>query len=394
MQGCDVLVVGGGPAGSSCAWALRRRGFDVCVLDRARFPRHKVCAGWITPGLVEALELDLDDYGRGRTLQPIHGFRTGVMGGREVVTTYPRAVSHGILRSEFDHYLLRRSGAAIAEGAALASLRRDGDAWVVNDHFRAPLVIGAGGHFCPVAHRLGARRTDDVVVAAQEVEFRMDDAQRRRCKVEPEVPELYFSGDLRGYGWCFRKGDVLNVGLGRADGREFPRHVRAFVDFLAARGRVPADVPSRWLGHAYLLYDSTRPRLVDDGVMLVGDAAGLAYAQSGEGIRPAAESGLMAASVVARAAGLYGRERLEPYRRGLVERFGRTRRMSLPLPARWVEAIGRPLLATRWFTRKVVIDDWFLHARLPALPREASASDVPEPAAGLPRTDRERNMLT
>jgi geranylgeranyl reductase family protein len=384
VQGCDVLVLGGGPAGSSCAWALRRRGLEVRVLDRARFPRHKVCAGWITPGLVESLQLDLDDYGRGRTLQPIHGFRTGVMGGPEVETTYPRAVSYGILRSEFDHYLLRRSGAAVVEGAALASLRRDADAWVVNDHFRAPLVVGAGGHFCPVARLLGARRTDDVVVAAQEVEFRMDHAQRRRCQVEPEVPELYFSGDLRGYGWCFRKGDVLNVGLGRADGREFPRHVRAFVEFLAARGRVPTDVPSRWLGHAYLLYDSTRPRLVDDGVLLVGDAAGLAYAQSGEGIRPAVESGLMAASVVAGAAGLYGRERLEPYRQGLIGRFGRTRRISLPLPSRWLGAIGRPLLATRWFTRKVVIDDWFLHARLPPLPSGAPASAVLEPAAGVP----------
>lgn len=383
MQRCDVLVVGGGPAGSSCAWALRRRGFEVRVLDRARFPRHKVCAGWITPGLVESLELNLEDYGRGRTLQPIHGFRTGVIGGPEVETTYPRAVSYGILRSEFDHYLLRRSGAAVVEGAALASLRRDGDGWVVNDHFRTPLVIGAGGHFCPVARALGARRTDDVVVAAQEVEFRMDDAQRRRCKVEPEVPELYFSRDLRGYGWCFRKGDVLNVGFGRADGREFPRHVRGFVDDLAARGRVPAGVPPRWLGHAYLLYDSTRPRLVDDGVLLVGDAAGLAYAQSGEGIRPAAESGLMAASVITLAAGRYDRERLDPYRQRLVARFGRTRRRSLPVPASWLGAIGRPLLATRWFTRKVVLDDWFLHARLPPLPTEP-ASAVLEAAAGGP----------
>jgi flavin-dependent dehydrogenase len=374
VQRCDVVVVGGGPAGSSCAGALRRRGFDVCVLDRARFPRHKVCAGWITPGLVESLQLDLDDYGRGRTLQPIHGFRTGVMGGPAVGTTYARPVSYGILRSEFDHYLLRRSGAAVREGAPLASLRRDGEAWVVNDELRTPLVVGAGGHFCPVARRQGARRTGDIVVAAQEVEFRMDAAQRRGCRVEPEVPELYFSRDLRGYGWCFRKGDMLNVGFGRADGRDFPRHVRDFAGFLAAHGRVPADVPARWLGHAYLLYDSTRPRLVDDGVLLVGDAAGLAYAQSGEGIRPAAESGLMAAAVIGGAAGDYGRERLDAYRQRLVARFGRSPRRSLPVPAAALAALGRPLLATRWFTRKVVIDDWFLHARLPPLPPEAPAS--------------------
>ena len=49
MDSCDVLVVGGGPAGSACAWKLRQAGLDVIVMDRAAFPRDKVCAGWITP---------------------------------------------------------------------------------------------------------------------------------------------------------------------------------------------------------------------------------------------------------------------------------------------------------------------------------------------------------
>jgi flavin-dependent dehydrogenase len=337
-------------------------------LDRARFPRHKVCAGWITPGLVDALGLDLEDYGRGRTLQPILGFRTGVVGGKDLDTTYARPVSYGILRSEFDAYLLGRSGAPVTEVNAAGAVRREGGDWVVAGALRAPLLVGAGGHFCPVARHLGARRTGDVVVAAQEAEFRMDAGQREACRVRPEVPELYFCADLKGYGWCFRKGDVLNVGFGRADGR----------------GRVPADLPARWLGHAYLLYDAARPRLFDDGVMLVGDAAGLAYAQSGEGIRPAVESGLLAAAVAADARGDYRRARLEPYRDALLERFGRRPRRAPPLPAGWLAAIGRSLLATRWFTRRVVIEDWFLHARLPALRAEAAPSGLFEAAAGVP----------
>ena len=71
MERCDVLIVGGGPAGSSCAWALRGSGLDVAVMDRSTFPRDKVCAGWITPPLVDALQVDLADYALGRTLQPI-----------------------------------------------------------------------------------------------------------------------------------------------------------------------------------------------------------------------------------------------------------------------------------------------------------------------------------
>jgi hypothetical protein len=73
---CDALVVGGGPAGSTCAAWLRQAGLDVLVMDRARFPRDKPCAGWITPQAVAAAELDLDEYGRARVLQPIRGLQT------------------------------------------------------------------------------------------------------------------------------------------------------------------------------------------------------------------------------------------------------------------------------------------------------------------------------
>src|ERR1700688_3890465 len=62
MRSCDVLIVGGGPAGSTAAWKLRREGVDVLVLDRERFPRLKLCAGWITPEVVRELDMDLGAY--------------------------------------------------------------------------------------------------------------------------------------------------------------------------------------------------------------------------------------------------------------------------------------------------------------------------------------------
>ena len=62
MQTADAIVVGGGPAGSSCAWKLREAGLDVIVLDRAKFPRCKLCAGWVTPEALSDLELDPRDY--------------------------------------------------------------------------------------------------------------------------------------------------------------------------------------------------------------------------------------------------------------------------------------------------------------------------------------------
>src|SRR5690349_12740904 len=75
VESCDVLIVGGGPAGSSCAWRLKQAGLDVLVLDKSVFPRDKVCAGWVTPQVTEALQFDLNDYKRrDRTFQPITGF--------------------------------------------------------------------------------------------------------------------------------------------------------------------------------------------------------------------------------------------------------------------------------------------------------------------------------
>src|SRR5579863_7443511 len=173
MDTCHCLIVGGGPAGSSCARALVRAGLDVLVLDKAAFPRDKVCAGWITPAVVQELELDLDDYRRERTLQPITGFRTGLIGGRQVATKYNRVVSYGIRRCEFDHYLLARSGARMQLGQSFKSLRRDQDQWIVNEEIRTPLVVGAGGHFCPVARQVAQPLDEQAVVLAQEIEFQM-----------------------------------------------------------------------------------------------------------------------------------------------------------------------------------------------------------------------------
>src|SRR5437899_231940 len=109
----DVVIVGGGPAGSSCAWRLAAAGLDVVVIDRAHFPRQKVCAGWVTPPVFDSLEVDLEDYRRGRVLQPLYTLSTGLVGGRSVQTHYDQPVSYGIRRYELDEYLLRRSGARL-----------------------------------------------------------------------------------------------------------------------------------------------------------------------------------------------------------------------------------------------------------------------------------------
>lgn len=372
---CDVLIVGGGPAGSTCARVLKSAGLDVLILDKSEFPRDKVCAGWITPQVVEELDLDVEDYRRNRVFQPIDSFITGMGEQANAAVNYDKVVSYGIRRCEFDHYLLERSGARLRLGEAWKSMERQADdgrsgRWLVNGEISAALVIGAGGHFCPVARLLGAHvGKEERAISAQEIEFEMNESQAAHCAVSGARPELYFCDDLKGYGWCFRKGDYLNVGLGREGNHRLADHVQTFARSLAAQGRIPADLPGKFKGHAYLLYAHASRPVVGDGVLIIGDAAGLAYTQSGEGIRPAIESGLMAAASVLAMNGDYRAEGLSHYEAALRSRFGERGEgpaLSM-LPFKVRLAVARTLMQTQWFARNVVLDRWFLHAQLPAL---------------------------
>jgi flavin-dependent dehydrogenase len=338
------------------------------VLDRAAFPRDKVCAGWITPQVVTDLGLDLAEYAQGRTLQSINGFRAGVIGrATDVTTSYDRTISYGIRRCEFDHYLLLRSKARLRVGESVTHIRRDGTGWIINNSIRANMLIGAGGHFCPVARMLNPDVRNAALVAAQEAEFAID-ANDAAFAVESQTPELYFSSNLDGYGWCFRKQNYLNVGLGLLDPRACSTATRAFVSFLQGRGRIPANASWKWRGHAYLLAEPRARRVLDDNVLLIGDAAGLAYPHSGEGIRPAIESGLMAAATILDARGTYARSHLTPYEQQLGARFGSSTRPRSPiLPASLTSALAVGLMRVPSFVRHVVLDRWFLRSGEPAL---------------------------
>ena len=369
MDSCDVMIVGGGPAGASCAWGLRKSGRDVLVLDRSTFPRNKLCGGWITPLVLDELEIAPERYAPGRVLQPISGFRLSAIGGPQVDIRCDRIVSYGIRRCEFDEYLLRRSGARIREGVPITSIERSNGGWLVNREIRARVLIGAGGHFCPISRYLGNKSAPAPVVA-QEIEFEMDPLQAAGSRISGDLPELFFCRDMRGYGWVFRKHNFLNVGLGRTDPHEISGHVKDFVGFLKKTRHV--EVPETGIaGHAYGLFGHSHRTLFYDGVLLIGDAAGLAYPESGVGIRPAVESGLIAAHTILSVEGNYSARKLALHRELLKARLQRERSrldtLSQLLPHAMREILGRQLLHSRSFCRNVVVDRWFLRVAEPRL---------------------------
>jgi flavin-dependent dehydrogenase len=370
------MIVGAGPGGSTCARALAGAGLDVQLFDKQVFPRIKPCAGWVTPAVVQRLGLDLDDYRQHLTLQPIMGFSTGTIGGRPLVTRYACPISYGIRRLEFDDYLLRRSGVA-CQFESVRRIVRERDRWVINDAVAAPLLVGAGGHFCPVSRHVRgqlarpegpveSKRLSEVVVVAQEAEFPMTAEQLKIKSFDAEVPEIFFCNDFAGYGWCFRKGEFLNIGLGRTSPENLTGHLKDFCRFLSDRHHVDlTDLPGGVRGHAYRLYADQKPLLSHEGVVLIGDAAGLAHPRSGEGILPAVISAQLAAGVIASNFPDVSAQTLTEYDHQLESELGRVPNLrSLDwLPLSWARFAAQQLMKSSWFARHVVLDNWFLNRK-------------------------------
>jgi len=359
----DVIVVGGGPGGSTAAWRLARAGLRPLLLDAAVFPRVKICAGWVTPEALADAQVDPQKYPL--TIQAFSACRFEFDGAR-TETRWRRPASYGILRREFDHYLLdraRAAGADVREGARVTAVTHEADGIRVvspRGTFTAPVVIGAGGHRCPVAQALGEVSGREEVVIAQESETRLAPEWVEALGKWWEAPELYVEPDLKGYGWYFPKGDVLNVGVGcvSGPGADLPRRRDALVSALRAAGRLPAALPiepSR--PPAYVVRRRAPRKLAGDRFCLVGDAAGLARDLSGEGIGPAIKSGILAAEAVEarlrRGAGLEG------YAAAIVRRYGSGEtgwlgRQLARIPDAWARVFVRAILNTEATRRHVV----------------------------------------
>ena len=364
MAGHDVIIVGGGPGGSTAAWRLARAGLRPLLLDAAVFPRVKVCAGWVTPEAMADVDVDPAKYPL--TIQAFSACRFEFEGARHE-TRWRTPASYGIVRREFDHYLLDRARAAgtdVREGARVTAVSREAHGVrVVSERgvFEAAVVIGAGGHRCPVAGAFGEVSGREEVVVAQESETRLPSDQVEALGTLFEAPELYVERDLAGYGWYFPKADVLNIGIGCVAGpnADLPGRRDALLQALRASGRLPADFPlAPFRGHAYVVRRRAPRQLAGDRFCLVGDAAGLARDLSGEGIGPAIRSGLLAAQAVE--AHLRHGTRLESYATEIVRRYGSGEagwlgRQLAKLPDACARILVRAALRTGATRRHVVL---------------------------------------
>ncbi|MGW2094937.1 FAD-dependent monooxygenase [Promicromonospora sukumoe] len=313
-----ILVVGGGPAGSATAIALRRElpGAHVTVVDKATFPRDKTCGDGLGPGARRVL----DGLGLSELLKPFHmpmSVAISGPGGVEALARGPLVEGHDLAgyvtpRLALDDLLLtaaRDAGAEVREGVSFEGATPAGDGRErvalsggsggsgsgseADGEETFDLVVGADGAYSAVRRAIGIERPD---MRHTHIAMRAYGTVTHSDKPVSDTLRFDFLESLLPvYGWVFPlPDDGANIGVGlpvKHLKRQTARHGRTlrdlfdlYVEDLERRGFSVSGVgkvATHQLPHAAARTPLTAPRRA---AVLVGDAAAMINPLSGEGI--------------------------------------------------------------------------------------------------------------
>ena len=298
----DVIVIGGGPAGSTAARRAAQQGASVLLLDAATFPRSKPCGGGVSEQAMSYLDFALDPS----------LFQADVFGARvhfedqTVEARAPFRIAVLTSRVELDAFLLGKAveaGVHVVQNARVTRAEHHPDYVAVHtssDIFQGRFVIGADGAQSVVAGLLRPRWPRSQYAVTYEF-----DVPRRPSRSESgdDLVDIYFGTAYMGYAWVFAKRDHLNVGLGALASRA-PNVKTAASEFYRALPDSGGHTRSeRRNAVGWLVPAGGHRRIVArDRVMLAGDAAGFVDPFYGEGIAYAILSGGEAGRLAGRAA--------------------------------------------------------------------------------------------
>ncbi len=329
--GAEVIVVGGGPAGSTTALLLARAGHSVLLLDKATFPRHKACSEYVNAGGVAVLdELGMLDDAMAAGAHRLTEMRIHSPEGGQFTAQFDRASpgrhAIGLSRYRLDAMLLdaaRAAGVTVMERthARNVSLQPGAPATVevssggTTTQLRAPLIVGADGHHSCVTRSLGLEQTRRWPRRIGLV------AHYRQVAGNNHGGDMYVTSD--GYaGLAPLEDGLTNIALVVPEARVQQRS--GSVDDLFEQRLAAIPELSRRLEGAVRLGN---PRGIGrlghrvrqpagDGYLLVGDAAGFLDPFTGDGIYEALRGAQLAAPVISRAlaAGDVSERALAPYR--------------------------------------------------------------------------------
>lgn len=327
----EVIVVGGGPAGSTIAAELAIAGHEVVLLDKARFPRHKACSEYVNPAGAKLLE----EMGLLEELRLAGAHRMEAMivhapGGHRFVADYARAelgrAALGLSRYRLDHLLLERAKAAgvtVRERSHVRAVIREhgrvsGIEASINGarvQIRAALVIGADGRNSVVARTLS---TDAAPVWPRKTGLI---AHYRGVTGLDRFGEMHV--DRHAYaGLAPLEDGLTNVAL-VADARTVNGRTGSIDEFFTGSLDAMPQVAQKLAGAERVggirgvgpMATRVR-RAAGDGYLLVGDAASFLDPFTGDGIYQALRAAHLAAPVASAAlrAGDVSTESLDPYR--------------------------------------------------------------------------------
>ena len=311
MPNYDAIVVGAGPAGSTCAYRLAEAGASVLLLERARFPRDKPCGGGVTGRAARLLPFGLDPVVEDvcTSVRMRLGYGSWIeRGNGEPLVAMTQ-------RRRLDSYLAEQAvdaGTEFRDGTRVERVDADDDGVAVSaggERLTARTLVGADGvnGICARALGLGGNQAIGVAIEGNVVYERLrTDGYRGRIALELGVVP-------GGYGWVFPKGDHANVGIG-GWAEEGPRLRTHLSRLCQAHGISPDDLEG--VRGYRLPLRSPRSVLARGRALLVGDAAGLIDPVSGDGMFEGFLSAKLAAEAVVDL--LSGREQaLDPYGRRL-----------------------------------------------------------------------------
>ncbi|MDO6485894.1 geranylgeranyl reductase family protein [Shimia thalassica] len=289
MTNYDILVIGAGPAGSAAATTAAAAGYRVALLDKASFPRNKLCGGLFTGRsrsyYREIFGEDFDTTGA-VTRDAIEFWHEGSRLARlEDVPPFNLTMRVKLDNTLFQHALA--AGADDWTGHAIAKI--DGGGVTLKDGTRlgASIIIGADGVNSIAAKHLFGKAFDTGTIGfGLEIE-----ASPAEQSPQDQPLRIDFASATWGYGWSFPKQGSTTVGVGglRSANPDMKDKMSSYLTSLGLDGDT-----KRFKGH-HLPFGDFRAIPGRKNILLAGDAAGLVDPITGEGIAFAMKSGQLAA---------------------------------------------------------------------------------------------------
>ncbi|HLB57112.1 MAG TPA: geranylgeranyl reductase family protein [Coxiellaceae bacterium] len=316
----DVIIVGSGPAGASCAYNIKRfnPNASVLLIDKASFPRYKPCGGGISPDVKNYLDFDLTESLDSRC--------------RELFIVTNKQKQNGdcdilmVRREHFDHFLVKKAqerGVEIITDCEVIDIENTKLNAVVKTKkgdFCGKIIVLAEGGSGKLARKLKIAPNNNVAAALEYEHYQTHNEN---------AIEISFDEVCGGYAWVFPKSDGLSVGIGgffdpkKNGSAGLPQKLKNY----SKQQNINEFDRKHWHGHPIQLY-SGRKKLAHNRIILIGEIAGCVDPLTAEGIRPAIKSAYFAAQTIAQSISQNNIKLLKKYNKIFHHEIGKDFRMA------------------------------------------------------------------